>query len=205
MNLVLNDFITAGFSEFNFCLPRRKLFQWRTDLVRYDSGKEQRNEILTQPIRHWYLNWDILDKTARDKYLELFNRARGKHKTFYFKDFDEYQGSITIPTGTSGTYQLNHDYYSGETETWNENKTAIVPDNITIADYTEVPATPGAGEYTLDDDTGIVTFGDTLAGDKACTFEYYFVVRFDFDVLNDVMIHPDLFEGKDIHIVEEIQ
>ena len=197
IDLNITDFV--DFSQSN---PLRKSYMWKTQKVQYDNGQEQRNEVWSRPLRKWNLNWSIIDETERNHLIELFQRAKGMYETFKLKDWDDYAGSVTIPDGTSGTFQLTHAYYSGQSETWTENKTLIVADSITIADYTEVASGPGAGEYSLDDNTGIVTFGDTVSGNKACTFEYYFLVRFDMDALEDQMPHCDLYQYSDIPLVE---
>lgn len=199
IDLEIKDFV--NFSQGN---PLIKRFEWNTSLVKFDSGIEQRMQNWNRPLRRWELNWQIIDRTSRNNLLEIFNRSKGIYDTFKLLDDDEYQGSLTIPSGTSGAYQLNHDYYSSESETWNEDKTLIVADSITIADYSEVASSPGAGEFTLDDNTGIVTFGDTLSGDKACTFQYYFLVRFDFDQIEDKMSDCELFSFDSIPIIEVI-
>ncbi len=113
MNIVLNDYLSAvSFTGFGPTSPLVKHYQWLTDVARFTSGKEQRNQILEQPIRHWFLNYEYLDQTTRDKLIELFQRAKGRFTPFLFEDPDEYeiaaidctitQAKIDIVTATAG-------------------------------------------------------------------------------------------------------
>lgn len=224
---LLNTFI--DFKQGN---PLKKSYEWRTDVVCFDSGLEQRNQILTSPIRHWFLNWPMLPKGNRDKLIELFQRGQGRYKTFRYEDSDDKQascsftqtkyditavdtsaetftiagnhadkfatgvkfavegstgndgdwtvsssansGSNTIITVTGNItdatadgrilpkqFQLFATYYSGESESWNEDRKDIKPDSVT--------GTKGSTsivedtDFTLDDTTGIIIFKDGKA------------------------------------------
>ncbi len=216
MDIVLNDVLAAaGFSGFDEIHPLRKSFQWITERVLYDSRKEQRNQILSRPIRHWWLNYAILDQDTRDALIEVFQRAAGRYRSFLYTDREDYQATaVTIATdGTTATYQLIQTYYPGETETWDEDKKDIVPGgtfapvvthNIDGA-QTEVAAAPGANEYTLDDTTGIMTWSggnEPSAGILTCTFRFYFRVIFAMDLHVDLQPYPDLWRARGVHIHE---
>lgn len=109
---VINDYIGKLFSY-----PLRKQYAWGTDLVAYDSGIEQRNQLWTQPIRHWFLSYKILNSAQVDGMFTLFNRAKGQYETFLFEDSPagtdypgEYeetcsftQAKIEIDTATAST------------------------------------------------------------------------------------------------------
>ncbi len=71
---------------------------------------------------------------------------------------------------------------------------------------TEVAAGPGANEFTLDDTTGIMTWSggnEPSAGTLTVTFQFYFRVRFDFDVHRDIQNLPDYWQARGIHLVED--
>ena len=216
MNIVINDFVgDAAFAGFDEIEPLRKTFEWVPDLVSYDSRKEQRNQILSRPVRHWFLNWDILDQGARDKLIELFQRAKGRFDTFLFTDREDFlANTITIATdGVAATYQLIQEYYNGETEAWDENKKDIVPGGtfapVITHDIdgaqTEVAAGPVANEFTLDDQTGILIWSggnEPSAGILTCTFQFYFRVRFDFDQHIDLQVGPaPIWRANELHLV----
>lgn len=216
MNIVLNDVLAAAaFTGFDESHPLRKSFQWITERVMYDSRKEQRNQILSRPIRHWWLNYDIMDQGARDALIEIFQRAAGRYRSFLYTDREDYQATaITIATdGTTASYQLVQTYYPGETEEWDEDKKDIVPGG-TFAPVvthnndgaqTEVPAGPGADEYTLDDTTGIMTWSggnEPSVGILTCTFQFYFRVIFAVDEHVDLQPHPNIWRARGVHIHE---
>ncbi len=216
MNLVINDFLgDAAFTGWDETEPMRKTYEWVTDKVSFDSRKEQRNQILSQPVRHWFPNWDVIDSATREKAIELYQRAKGRFDTFLYKDRRDFLADeITIATdGTTLTYQLIQEYYDGETEGWDEIKKDIVPGgtfapvvthNIDGA-QTEDPA-PGANEYSLDDQTGIMTWSggnEPSAGVLTCTFQFYFRVRFDSDQYIDLQTTPTpLWKLSNLHLVE---
>lgn len=81
MDIVLNDFVSSRFSY-----PLVQQLQWKTDVVTYDSGKEQRNQIWEAPIRQWEMTWDLLTETGRNEMVELYQRAKGMANTFQFRD-----------------------------------------------------------------------------------------------------------------------
>jgi len=271
MNLVITDFVNFLQAE-----PLQKHFQWFTDVVRYDSGKEQRNQIMSRPVRHWFINWEMLPKINRDKLLEIFNRSKGRYDTFLFEDNDEkstvcsftqnaraitaidqsaktftiggdhavdfpkdrtfdvagstgndgiyttvsasYDGTNTIiivseaiPNATADgnilalEFQLFATYYSGESESWNEDRKDIKPDNCTVK-VDSVQKTEDT-DYTLDDNTGILIFVPDVVGDTdivEVTFNYYFRIRFAEDTHEDIMHHPGLWNAGRLHVIEVI-
>lgn len=216
MNLVINDFVgDAAFTGFDEALPLRKGFQWKTDRVAFDSGIEQRNQILEQPIRHWSVNWELLDQAARDKVIELFQRARGRFETFLYTDSDDFQVELTesIVTAAGGetTTQLIKNYYVGETETWVENKKDIVPSG-TFPPVIKIDAavkTEGT-HFTLSDMTGIIDWtggsapNGALGAGEVVTAQYrfYFRVRFDFDLHIDEQIHATPLFNNNLRLIE---
>ena len=198
----------AAFTGFGQTNPVRRLYNWRTDQVQYDTGLRQANQILTRPIREWFVNWSLLDEAARDKLVELFNAARGAYDTFLWLDDKEYLASaVSLATdGIDTTYQLKATYYSGESYSWDEDKKDIVDGAIyapVITHSVDGAQTEGV-DFTLDDTTGILTFGAApSAGALTCTFQYYFRVQFAEDVFEDVQIATGaLYSASDLHLRE---
>ncbi len=212
MNIVINDFVgDAAFTGFDEVLPLRKSFQWRTDRISYDSGLEQRNQLLEQPIRHWEINWEMLDQAARDKVIELFQRTKGSFDTFLYTDRDDFQvelsESIITAVAAQTDFQLTKNYYVGETETWVENKKDIVPSGTfpPVIKLDGVTKTEGA-DFTLDDTTGIVIFGAAPGAGVVFTaqYQFYFSVRFANDSHIDEQIHATPLWASNLEIVEVI-
>lgn len=218
INLVLNDFVgDAAFSGFDETEPLVKDFEFVTDVVGYDSGKEQRNQIMVQPKRHWLINWEMMDQAARDKLLELYQRAKGRYDDFLFADRWDYACGLTdwsfTAVGGETTTQLGKTYYVGETEAWTEDKTKIQPS----AKFAPIVKIDGAVKtegvnFTLDDTTGIIDwtgggapFGALTAGEVVtASYQFYFKVRFSEDVHRDIMNHARLWIAAPVSIVEVI-
>ena len=130
--IVINDFVgDAAFAGFDETEPLRKEFEFVTDVVGYDSGKEQRNQIMTQPKRHWFLNWQLIDLVGRDKVLELYQRSRGRYGEFLLSDRWDFECSLTdwsfTAAGGETTTQLQKSYYNGEQKSGRKPKPASSP------------------------------------------------------------------------------
>jgi len=72
-------------------LTRRR--EWKTELVSYDSSKEQVNEIWSYPIRSWDIYYRLLPYDQRAKLVEIFDACRGRSRYVYFVDPNDYDGS----------------------------------------------------------------------------------------------------------------
>lgn len=116
MNLVINDYIGVNASH-----PMIKSTNWFTDVVKYDSGKEQRNQVRVAPTRMWVATWSILNATQRNNMMEVYNRAKGRYDTFQFRDPQEEDGSSTktavtyaVPSAnnSAGTFTITGDFAS---------------------------------------------------------------------------------------------
>lgn len=218
MNTVINTFVgDAAFTGFDEVLPLEKSFQWSTDKVRFDSNREQRNQIFEQPIRRWAINWKVVDEAARNKIIQLFQLAKGSFDTFLYTDSDDFQTELTesIVTAVGGetTTQLIKNYYVNEPESWAEDKKDIVPSG-TFAPVVKIDAvtkTEGT-HFTLDDTTGIINWAGgsapngALVADEVVTaqYQFYFRVRFVDDVHNDEQIHSTPLWRVPLEIVEVI-
>ncbi len=216
INLVINDFVDdAAFAGFDETEPLRKEIEWLTDVARFDSGKEQRNQILTQPQRRWFLNWQVIDLAGRDKLLELYQRAKGQYDEFLLADRWDFECALTdwsyTAAGGETTTQLQKTYYNGETEEWTETKKKIQPS----AKFAPVIKIDGATQtedthFTLDDATGIINWagggapvGSLGAGEVVtANYYYYFRVRFGEDVHADIMNRPRLWTSPSLELVE---
>lgn len=186
--------------------------EWRTDIVDFDTGKNQRNQVWSRPKRRWVLPYNVLLQEYRDNLIKLFGRAHGGYNIFLFeypydRDCALTECSITA-IEAQVDFQLIKSYYISESETWNENKTRIQSGDIfqpTIK-IDGVTKTEGV-DYTLNDDTGVVTFGAAPGAGKVLTanYRFYYPVRFDADVYEESMPWKEIWDMGDIPIVEEIE
>ena len=186
--------------------------QWATDLVSFDSGREQRNQLWEQPIRHWTLTYDVLAAAPRDLLIQLFRRAKGRYTVFLFEDPNDYECGLTECSITAVAAQVNFQliktYYGGTAQTWNENKTRIQPSTeyVPIVKVDGVAKAEGA-DFTLNDSTGVVTFGAAPGAAKVITADYrfYYPVRFDLDVYDEATLAQDLWSMGGISLAEVLE
>jgi uncharacterized protein (TIGR02217 family) len=218
LDIELNEWVGGpSYATFGQQLPVRKELDWMTDVVNYDTGHEQRNQIWSRPMRRWPINWRAMDKAARDRLIELYHRSRGMYRTFLFRDWDDYRASqIEIDTdGVATSYQLKKRYYPGTLEFWDEDKKDIAPGSVfapiiyhTVDGLqTEVDVPGAADQYYLNDRTGELTWGGSYppsAGKLICTFEFYFRVRFESDTHVDLEWTIDYWRSQGLSIVEVI-
>jgi len=215
--LVLNDELLAvGPLNFDEVLPLHKEREWSTDVVTYDGRSEQRNQLLEQPQRFWYLNYGYLEDEVRTKLIELWDRARGQYYEFLYTDRDDYECSFADCTYTPSVYeiatQLIKNYHLGEAETWQEVKTRIVPGSVfaPIIKVDGVTMTEGV-KFTLDDTTGIIDWyggSDPLyslgAGEVlTANYQFYYRVRFGSDVYVDLRDKFE-FSGYSDLLIQEV-
>ena len=190
MEIEINSFINAKYGR---QFPAENWKQWSTDVV--EKGRtSQRNQIWSQPRRHWVINWNYLTLPERNLFVELFDRAHGAYNTFLITDDDDFacsvsECSVTAVTGDTTT-QLIKSYHPSETETWDEDKKKIVPSGIYAPQiYLDGVAKTEDTHFTLADTTGIINWAGggaphgAMGGGEVVTADYhfYFQVRF----LND--------------------
>jgi uncharacterized protein (TIGR02217 family) len=212
MEIDIKAFIDPEHSDM---FPLRVDFDWSTDVV--STGRNsQRNQLFSQPVRHWFINFNALKQAGRDKLIEIFNRAAGSYRTFLLKDREDYECSLSecsvTAAGGETTTQLIKTYYPGESEAWSENKKKIVPGS-TFPPVVKIDAatkTEGT-DFTLDDTTGIIDWssgsapnGPLSAGEVVtASYQFYFQVRFASDTHSDIKFHPSLWRAAGVHLVEE--
>jgi uncharacterized protein (TIGR02217 family) len=206
---VLNTFIGK---LFGYDLSYRE--EWFTDIVDYDTGKEQRNQIWERPKRHWVLPYNVLLTEYADKLRELSSRAKGASVVFKFEDPYDYECALTECSITAVAAQvlfpLIKSYYPNESETWDETKTRIQPGSIFPPVVKVDGATKTEGvDYTLDDDTGVVDF--TLMGAPGAgavitaNYRFYYPVRFDRDAYEEMTVFSGIRNMGDVPIKEVIE
>ena len=206
----------ASFTGFGQVNPVRKSRQWRTDVVTYDGQQRQAQQVWDEPIRHFFVNWALLDEDGRNKVKEVFDACRGQADTVLWLDDEEYlcENEAIATDGSTLTYQLQCTYYSGESYAWTETKKDIVPGGIYApvvthnvdGAQTEVASSPGANEFTLDDATGLLTWSAgnaPSAGILTVSFQYYFRVAFTVDEWNSVQQYcGPLYANEALHMIE---
>lgn len=186
--------------------------EWHTDVVPYDTGKEQRNQTWERPKRHWVLPYNAIITIYRNKLKELCSRSKGMYNIFLFEDPYDYECALTECSITAiaaqVAFQLIKTYYYAETEKWDEKKTRIQPSSIflPVIKVDGVTKTEGV-DYDLDDDTGIITFGVAPGVGKVITanYQFYYPVRFDKDAYEESTLSSGVWSMGDLPIIEVIE
>jgi uncharacterized protein (TIGR02217 family) len=154
--------------------------EFKTRIFEADSGFEQRNAVWSNGRLMCNVGTGIQKEEHLDALLAFFRVVRGRAGTFRFKDWSDYTlSNAVIGTGDDLTtaFQAIQTYVVGA---------STVTRNITR--LVETPKTPGAvneimvnnvvvNNYTIDYDTGIITFNAAPA-----TGEKIKIIYMEFDV-----------------------
>ncbi len=173
------------------------------------SGHEQRNVSWSQARGEWDIGYGLshLKEGKSQSYLNdviaFFYARRGRAIGFRFKDWTDFElSNTTIGLGDTSTtaFQIVKIYKEASA-------TAYVRTLNKIVDSTEVvqlDGVPQVSGYTIDYDTGIVTFssppGSAVVVSVACEFDV--PVRFDIDKLDIVAFTQDTGLIQTIPLVE---
>ena len=161
------------------------------------SGFEQRQTFWNESLRRYDISYGIRNFDDLYEVLQLYEVANGKEDFFLFLDNSDFKsttitGTISDTDAVIGTgdaievdFQLVKEYNVGSTI---RNRTIRRPKlATTICAIDGVPE----GSFTVDIETGIVTFSvapaDTL--EVTAGYEFYVPVRFDTDDLSWILSH----------------
>lgn len=176
---------------------------FRTLVFTSDTGHEQRDIKWSRTRGQWDISYGILPMdtgaadTAIHDIIDFFHAREGKAHAFRFKDWTDYEIGVPSNPGPSSnhqtigvgdnsnvTFQIFKRYTSGGI---NYDKPIYKLVSGTYFVYVDdVLQTEGGGnDYTIDVDTGIITFNSAPTGGQivAVATEFDFLVRFDTDHL----------------------
>lgn len=135
-----------------------------TTIVQVNSGAEYRNQNWAYPLQRFDVSHVNKSSTERDALLATFYAVGGRANGFRYFDWNDYiattsNGILGAGVGTgSPTYQLYKNYTFGSTT---KTRKIVKPQASGFAVYRGgvlQTAGAGAGNYSLDSTTGIVTF-----------------------------------------------
>jgi len=108
--------IGSGFVGKQYAYPFRRRKVWKTDIVRFDSNLEQRNETWSLPLRFWGVQWRLLSEAQRGKLVELFDAGRGSARPLYLEDPLDYSATCTYTQTARAitTADQTDDYFAFE-------------------------------------------------------------------------------------------
>lgn len=169
------------------------------------SGAEQRN-VLWQNARAKYdVAQGIRDKEDMDEILKFFYNVKGKATGFRFydwSDFDVTNQVIGVGTGSQTAFQIVKTYTLGA-NTYTRVINKVVPDTLTAMTLNGTPVL--SSTYSVDNNTGLVTFNSAPAGGVTVGVaycEFHVPVRFDTDEMPISLEAFRLESWNDIPLVE---
>lgn len=184
-----------------------------TQVAAVKSGAEVRNQDWSLARGRWNVSQGLKTQADYETIRDFLYMARGRFHRFRFKDWKDYRCARAdgrLVQVTSTTFQIAKVYGSDPTFEYVRNLKRIVANTQSIwKDAVLLTEGGGAGQYTLNDDTGIVTFGTAPGAsvlEVSCDFDV--PARFDID-RDDSAIRgrkPDgtlFIEWDNIDIVED--
>jgi len=166
-----------------------------TSIVTVTSGEESRNQNWADSRQEYDVSTGV--KTEADfRVIGAFFRAvKGRKDGFRFKDFADFQATITegVVEGITGTtFQLQKKYVSGSDVTLRDIKKPIA--GIVLKNSGTTLNTPS--DYTLNTATGIVTTTvSRTAANLTWSGEFDVPVRFDVDKLVGQIVSKNQHDG----------
>lgn len=183
--------------------------RFKTTILALSSGFERRNEDWEQTRAEWDVGYGLRKKSQFVATIDFFYTRRGRLHTWRFKDwtdFDMAQQVIGVTDGANANFQIFKRYSSGGFD-FDRTLTKITTDSeVVIVNSVTIAEGGGAGQYTLDDATGLVVLGSTLAAQSgtdvevSCEFESH--VRFDTDALDIIADTDDAATIPQIPVIE---
>lgn len=155
--------------------------KFKTHVNDTESGDEYRQELWSQPLYEFDASLRVKNEEEYEEILNLFMVAGGKANTFRYKDWADYRANravIGMGNGVIANFQLVKGYTAGGlTRVRKITKPVVGTVRVWVGD-TEV-----LSGWTVNHNTGLVTFAVPPVGEVSATFEFDVHVRFDIDSL----------------------
>jgi uncharacterized protein (TIGR02217 family) len=187
--------------------PIGKTSNWATRMQRAPNGRELVSADYINPIWQWTLIFPFLYDYADCRFvgsgvtefrtiLEFYNSRQGAFDSFLFDDpTDDFISGQQLPPvrndPTLTKFQLARQW----TSPGGFQEAIIAPNVITAVTIGGVPT----AAYTLDPNTGILTFSSPPGATVAATFSYYFRCYFT-DTLDPSQFLHNLWELKQVKL-----
>ena len=182
---------------------------FNTTVFEATSGYEQRNINWSQARCVYDVSQGIRDKDDMKEILEFFYAMRGKATGFRYKDWADFQlTQELIGTGddTKVTFQIIKSYSANGAAPYVRTiRKVVTPDaNVPLQVYVNDVLQTVTTDYTVDLNTGIITFATAPAASATIkvTCEFDVPVRFDTDVMSITEEAWNLETWDDIPLVE---
>jgi len=171
---------------------------FNTSVIVLSSGFERRNKNWEETRGRWNISYGISTAPLLEGVIDTFYVVQGMADGFRFKDFSDFRiGKTTDITtrqnigttdGTDATYQIFKRYTRGAVN-FDRTITKVVASTARVwVNAVEITEGGGAGEFAINNNTGVVTIGSTLAAQSGTAVEviceFDVPVRFASDNLN---------------------
>jgi uncharacterized protein (TIGR02217 family) len=178
--------------------------EFNTDIVDLSSGHEQRNANWSASRAKYNVAHGIKTQTQLDALIAFFRARRGKAVGFRFKDWTDYTAVNQIlgtGDGANVTFSLRKVYSSGGV---NHYRDITKPVTGTVKIYVNSVLKTVTTDYTINMNTGVITFVSAPPNgqDVTADFEFDVPVRFDTDKLNASINNYNSMSWNDIPLVE---
>lgn len=142
---------------------------WNTEVVRVNSGNEKRNQVWEYPLHRYDVTHAAKNEADKNELLAVFMVAAGRVNGFRYRDVNDHDltpadGSASGVLGTGGvgdgtpTYQIYKNYSFGSVTRQRKIRKPVSTGLTPKRNGSAVTAGVGAGNYSVDTTTGIVTF-----------------------------------------------
>lgn len=169
-----------------------------TSVITLGSGREARNQEWIVARHTWDIGYGISDRPSFETVRAFFYAAKGRARSFLFKDWSDYKASLepVLVTGTGTTRQLGKTYSNGAVSYV---RPVYYPVAGTLHVYVDTMETT---DFTIV--KGLLTFGSDPGDNVVATYEYDIPVRFDTDTLALTVDNILAFEIPSLPIAELI-
>lgn len=173
---------------------------FQTGIIRHISGHETPNQEWESGKGRWSVSKAIELTGLHEVARSYFYKARGRFHYFRFKDWHDFICARTGDdkgrlTGSTTTWQMNKVYGTDDASfeyVRPMKRIVALTDQIWRNSTLQTRGT----NYTIDNDTGIVTSAVSWAGstlEMACQFDV--LCRFEFDAFNPSLLHRQTDAG----------
>lgn len=177
---------------------------FNTTVLTLSSGFEKRNINWAEARASYDIGFGIRSKDDLSTLIAFFRARQGKARGFRFKDWSDFEMArqqIGVGDGSNKDFQIYKRYTSGSVN-YDRDLVKIVDDTLSVWVNSTLKVDPG--DYSVDLDTGIITFVTAPPNLQIveATCEFDVPVRFDIDKLNVTMEMVTLGSVPSVSLVE---
>lgn len=193
--------------------------EWDVDIVETDSFVEDRNLRHMHPRRTYDISYGIADVEHIASIKRFMKVIRGPWISFGFKDYSDFSSADSPADAITNTDQVLEPVFANEGDT--TTRTFQIIKRYSLLDqYPHLPANSDyvykvtkpiantviiggtSRSFTVNEQTGEITFSGNLAPGITCGYEYNVPVRLERKVMRSVMVLDDVQNIPSIPLIE---